>query len=82
MGAKEWEKVVAFCKWVSACWYESAPIQDCKMFFFIIKDKDRDENNDGFSHIGFPPKNLSVHVCWCVAYVWWFIIFLLHVVTI
>jgi len=24
------EKVVAFCMWVPAYWYESAPVQDCK----------------------------------------------------
>ena len=26
------EKVVAFCRWVPACWYESAPAHSCKMF--------------------------------------------------
>jgi len=28
--AGEQEKVVAFCRWVPAYWYESAPIQYCK----------------------------------------------------
>lgn len=40
MGVGEREKVVAFHRWVSACWYESAPIQHCKKFFIIIKDED------------------------------------------
>ena len=26
------EKVVAFCRWVPACWYESAPVHGCKKF--------------------------------------------------
>ena len=28
----EWEKVATFCRWVPACCYESAPVQNCKKF--------------------------------------------------
>lgn len=48
MGDGEQEKVAAFCKGVPTCWYDSGLVQDCKMFYFIIKDEDRDDGNGGF----------------------------------
>ena len=35
--AGEREKVLAFCSWVSAYWYESTLVQDCKQVFLILK---------------------------------------------
>jgi len=39
------------------------PVQDCKMFSFIIKDEDKENNNDGFYTLSF---HLKIMVSSCV----------------
>ena len=46
-------------QWIPACWYESAPIQDCNKFFFIIKRRQRWQQWWFFPTLGFHLKS------WC-----------------
>ena len=63
MGVEERVKVVAFCRWVLAYWYESMPIQDCKMFSFIIKNEDKDDDSCGFLPHWVSTKDPGVLSC-------------------